>query len=146
MPSPRVVLSPAAQSEIDLLLAAAIRVAKQHLAESSEFTPFALVADHDGRLLVADVDISNLGKHPESSEIADAIVAQLRAVAAIVRGTALIVNTRLSERKTDAIEVRLEHSEGTAVLVFLPYKSSKLGGEIDFGELMLFPATPEIWN
>lgn len=128
------------------MLVTAIRLAKQHLADSSEFTPFALVTDVGGRLLAADVDLARLGKHPESDAIADATTAQLRALAPTVRATALTVNTRLSERKTDAVEVRLEHREGAGLLVFLPYKRPRFGGGIDFSELMLFPATPQIWN
>lgn len=146
MPSPRVALSELAQSDIDRMLVTAIRLAKQHLADSSEFTPFALVTDVGGRLLAADVDLARLGKHPESDAIADATTAQLRALAPTVRATALTVNTRLSERKTDAVEVRLEHREGAGLLVFLPYKRPRFGGGIDFSELMLFPATPQIWN
>ena len=128
------------------MLATAIRLAKQHLAESSEFTPFALVTGLDGRLLAADVDLTGLGKHPESAEIADATIGQLRAIARTMRCTALTVNTRLSERKTDAVEIRIEHNEGAALLVFLPYKRPRFGGAIDFGELMLFPTAQEIWT
>ena len=146
MPSPRVVLSASAQSDVDSTLDAAIRVAQQHLAESSEFDPFALVTDLDGRLLAADVDLSSLGKHPESDRIADATVNQLHSIATTIRCAALTVNTRLSEMKTDAVEVRIEHREGAALLVFLPYKRPRFGGGIDFGDLRAYPAAPNIWT
>ena len=146
MPSPRVVLSASAQSDVDRTLDAAIRVAQQHLAESSEFDPFALVTNLDGRLLAADVDLSSLGKHPESDRIADATTNQLRSIATTIRCAALTVNTRLSEMKTDAIEVRIEHREGAALLVFLPYKRPRFGGGIDFGDLRAYPAASNIWT
>jgi hypothetical protein len=145
MPSPRVVLSASAQSDVDRTLDAAIRVARNHLAESSEFDPFALVTDADGRLLAADVDLSSLGRHPESDLIADATTAQLRSIAGTIRCAALTVNTRLSELRTDAVEVRIEHRDGAALLVFLPYKRPRFGGAVEYGDLRAYPAAPTIW-
>jgi hypothetical protein len=144
MASSRVVLSATAQSDVDRVLESAIRLARQHLAESSEFDPFALVTDLAGRLLAADVDLSSLGRHPESDLIADATTAQLRLIAPTIRCSALTVNTRLSDSKTDAVEVRIEHREGAALLVLLPYRRPRFGGDIDFGELSAYPATPDI--
>ncbi|MGV8895937.1 MAG: hypothetical protein ACOH10_12000 [Rhodoglobus sp.] len=146
MPSSRVILGELAQVDVDRLLDAAIRLAKQHLADASEFAPFAIVAGIDGRLHEAEFDLTSLGKHPGSAEIVEATTTHLRAIAPNARGTALTVNTRLSERKTDAVEVRLEHYEGGALLALLPYKRPRFSGAIDFGDLMIFPATPEIWN
>lgn len=145
MPSPPVIFSEVAQSDIDRMLAAAIDLAKQHLATSSEFAPFAIVAGIDGRLHAADFDLTSLGKHPGTDVIADATTSHLRALAPNVRGTALTVNTHLNEQKTDAVEVRLEHCDGSAVLVFLPYKRPRFGGSIDFADLMVFSAKPSIW-
>jgi hypothetical protein len=141
----RDVLSIAAQGDIDSMLAAALRLAQARLTDSSAFDPFALVIDLEGRLLSAEVDLAGLGKHPESEQIAEAITIQLRTVASTARASAIIVNTRLSERKTDAVEVRLEHREGVALLVLLPYKRARFGGTIDFGDLMPFPAKQEIF-
>lgn len=141
----RDVLSIAAQGDIDSMLAAALRLAQSRLTDSSAFDPFALVTNLEGRLLSAEVDLAGLGKHPESEHIAEAITVQLRTVASTARASAIIVNTRLSERKTDAVEVRLEHREGVAMLVFLPYKRARFGGTIDFGDLMPFPAKQEIF-
>ncbi|MBG6053773.1 hypothetical protein IWX81_000163 [Salinibacterium sp. CAN_S4] len=146
MPSPRVVLSASAQSDVDRILDAAIRAAQQHLAESSEFDPFALVAGLDGRLLAADVDNSGLGRHPESDLIADATTIQLRAIASTIRCAALTVNTRLSELKTDAVEVRIDHREGAGLLVFLPYKRPRFGGAVEYGDLRAYPTVPTIWR
>ena len=98
------------------------------------------------RLLAADVDLSSLGKHPESDGIANATTNQLRSIAATIRCAALTVNTGLSEMKTDAVEVRIEHREGAALLVFLPYKRPRFGGDIDFGDLRAYPAAPNIWT
>jgi hypothetical protein len=146
MSSSRVVVSATAQSDVDRMLATAISTARQHLSESSEFQPFAIVTDRGGRLLAAEVDLAGLGKHPDSERIADATTAQLRLIAPTIRCTALTVNTRLSESRTDAVEVRIEHLEGVALLVLLPYRRPRFGGGVDFGELAAYPATPVIWT
>jgi hypothetical protein len=138
-------VSPAALADLDTMVSAAFRIAQQHLAESSEFAPFALVTSADGRLLAVDLDTSALGKHPEADEIAEATRAQLRTLAGSVRGTSLTLNTRLSRERTDAIEVRLEHREGVALLVLLPYKRPKFGGRVEYGAPKTFVGTAEVW-
>ena len=138
-------LSPAAQAELDKLLDAGLRLAQQNLAKTSEFAPFPLIVDVDGRLLAVDLDTSELGKHPDSVAISDAATAQLKHLARSARCTALVTNTRLSREKTDAIEVRLEHRDGAALLVLLPYKRPKFGGNVEFGQLRAFPGEREVW-
>jgi hypothetical protein len=145
MQSWRDALSAPAQADVDRLLDSAIRLAQQSLAQASEFDPFALVAAVDGRLLAVDLDVSGLGKHPDSVAIMAATAAQLKTLASSARCTALAGNTRLSQEKTDAIEVRIEHREGVALLVLLPYKRPKFGGRIEYGEPRAFPGKREIW-
>jgi hypothetical protein len=139
-------LSVPAQADVDRLLDSALRLAQQNLVQASEFDPFALIAAVDGRLLAVDLDVSGLGKHPDSVAIMAATAAQLKTLASSARCTALAGNTRLSQEKTDAIEVRIEHREGIALLVLLPYKRPKFGGTIEYGDLKAFPARPEVWR
>jgi hypothetical protein len=139
-------LSAAAQTDLDRVLDTALGLARRSLAEASEFDPFALVTDVEGRLLAVDLDTSALGKHPDSAAIAHATAAQLKTLTASARCTALTLNTRLSQPRTDALEVRLEHREGAALLVLLPYKRPKFGGRLEFGELKAFPGIPEVWG
>ena len=145
MGSWRDALSAPAQADIDRLLDTAIRLTQHHLVEASEFDPFAVVVDSEGRLLAVDLDKSGLGKHPDSVTIMSATAAQLRHIASTTRCTALAGNTRLSQEKTDAIEVRIEHREGVALLVLLPYKRPKFGGRIEYGELKAFPSRREVF-
>lgn len=137
--------SDAARSDLDGLLAAALRIAQQHLAQVSAFDPFVLVAGRDGRILSAEIDRSELARHPESEELAQAATAQLVELAASVRATALTFGTRLSKERSDAIEVRLEHSEGVSLLVLLPYKRPKFGGRVEYGEVRTFRGAHEVW-
>ena len=138
-------LGDAARSDLDALLAASLRTAQQHLAEAASFDPFVLVTNPEGRMLAAEVDRSQLGKHPESEELAEAATTQLAGLAPSVRATALTLNARLARERTDAIEVRLEHRDGIALLVLVPYKRPKFGGRTEYGELRTFRGAHEVW-
>ena len=145
MQSWRDALDAAAQADLDRLLDSAIQIAKQNLAGASEFEPFALITAIDDRLLAVDLDTSELGKHPDSATLMAATMAQLKHLAKSARCTALAANTRLSREKTDAVEVRLEHREGAALLVLLPYRRPKFGGTVEYGELRVFTGERKVW-
>jgi len=127
------------------MLEACLRLARQQLVGSGDFAPFALVTDNDGRLLAVDLDTSALGKHPEMDALADATAARLRTLSSEVRGTALALDTRLSRERTDAIEVRVEHREGLALLVLLPYRRPRFGGTVEYGDAKVFPGDRDVW-
>jgi hypothetical protein len=138
-------LGDAARSDLDALLAAALRIAQQHLSQAATFDPFVLVTGRDGRMLAAEIDRSELGKHPESEELARAATAQLAGLAASVRATALTLTARLSRERSDAIEVRLDHADGVSRLVLMPFKRPKFGGRIEYGETMTFRGAHDVW-
>ena len=139
-------LDAAAQADLDRLLDSGIRVAQRNLVAASEFDPFAILVAVDGRVLAVDLDTSELGKHPDAEQIRAAAAAQLRHLAPSARCTALVSNTHLVRERTDAIEVRLEHQGGTALLVLLPYKRPKFGGQTEYGKLTAYPAKPVVWR
>jgi hypothetical protein len=138
-------LGDAARSDLDALLAAALRMARRELEQSATFEPFVLVTSNDGRMLAAEIDRSELEKHPESEEIAVAATAQLVGLASSVRATALTLNARLAKERSDAIEVRLEHADGVSLLVLLPYRRPKFGGRIEYGEPATFRGGHDVW-
>lgn len=139
-------LDAAAQADLDRLLDTALGLAQRHLVDASEFDPFAILTADDGRVLALDLDLSELGRHPDADQIRAAAAAQLRHQAATARCTALVSNTRLSRERTDAVEVRLEHRSGLALLVLRPYKRPRFGGQTDYGQLTAYRAKPLIWR
>jgi len=138
-------LSDAARSDLDALLAAALRIAQGHLQQAAEFDPFVLVLSTDGRLLAADIDRSQMEGHPESAELVEAATSQLASLAASVRATALTLNARLAKERSDAIEVRLEHRDGASLVVLLPYRRPKFGGRAEYGDARTFRGQHEVW-
>ena len=138
-------LSPAAHADVDRLIDSALTIARANLARASEFEPFAIVVADDGRLLGTDWDTSALGKHPEIEDVIAAALVQLRHIGRTSRATALVTNSRLARERTDAVEVRLEHRDGIALVVLLPYKRARFGPNIEFGQLSAFTGTREVW-
>lgn len=134
-----------AQTDVDRLISTALQLGRTRLAEAAEFDPIAIVLDTDGRLLEADIDTSPLGKHPETEDVIAATITQLRLARASARATAIVINTRLSKERTDAIEVRLEHSTGMSLVVLLRYKRATFGGRTEYDAPAVYSATPAIW-
>ncbi|MEP6482153.1 MAG: hypothetical protein ABJA94_09125 [Rhodoglobus sp.] len=139
-------LNAAAQADLDHLLDSALAIARANLAKASEFDPFALVVDTGGRLLAAESDTTALSKHPETEELVAATLEQLQGMRRHCRAVALTLNTKLAHERTNAIEVRLEHSEGASLVVLLRYKRPMFGPHLEFGQLSAFPGAHEVWN
>lgn len=139
-------LGATASAEVDRILDTALAQAQRLLAGASEFEPFALFADAEGRLMLCGYDKAATEGHPEVEQIVDGLLRQLAQVGRTARTTALVLNTRLSRERSDALEVRIEHREGASLLVLLPYKRPKFGGVIEYGELKAFPNGREVWN
>lgn len=138
-------VSDASQAELDRLLDSALKLAQSRLKEAALFEPAALLISDDGRVLEIDQDRSGLGKHPEVDEVIDNAVRHLRQVRTQSRCTALVINTRLSKERTDAVEVRLEHRDGASAIVLLPYKKATFGGRTEYGQLRAFTSRREVW-
>ncbi len=138
-------VSDTAQAELDRLLDSALRVAQGKLGQAAEFEPVAILMDVDGRVLEMALDTSTLGKHPDMQTLIDSALVNLRQIKKSARCTALIINTRLSKEKTDAIEIRLEHGEGASLVVLQRYKRASFGNRVDYGEVSLFSSRAVVW-
>lgn len=144
--TPGEALGDAERSDLDALLAAALRMARQELEHASAFDPFVLVTDARGALLGADIDRSQLGRHPESAELVETATTQLRGLAPLVRATAITLTTRLAKQRRDAVEVRLDHREGASLVVILPFTRPRFGGRTEYGETVTYRGNHDIWS
>ena len=45
----------------------------------------------------------------------------------------------------DAVQVEIEHAEGTAVTVLMPYNKKRFGRGVEFGNLQASPGTRQLW-
>ena len=132
-----------AQDDRDGLLNAALPFATQQLDKSGEFFPYgaALNVAGESRMVAAD---PNQGDHPESTAVLQAMIDGLRRERDDLRAVALVADVRVSDG--DAVRVELEHREGHALAVLLPYKRKRFGRGIEYGSLTAGAASSQIWS
>ena len=119
--------SPGAQADIDALLGQSMTRAQTLLAADGAFLPFAVALDNSGQagFLTAD--------HLDSRTLLEYLPGMLRRRRGMFRARALVADVRIAAEDTDAIQVDLEHVEGTAIRVHLPYTDA--GGTFEYGGL-----------
>jgi hypothetical protein len=60
-----------------------------------------------------------------------------------LRATAFVADVRANGG--DAVRVELEHSEGQAIVVLLPYSRSRFKKTVTFGQPSGGPGEPRVW-
>ena len=125
------------REDFNQLLNALIPFAQKMLTQYGQFAPFAGGVGDSG-------EVELLGGYPQESataqQIHDALFVGLQQAAreGKYRATGLCADVRVRRGPDDpgseAISVSLEHSDGTAVDVYLPYQRPSAGG-FEYGEL-----------
>jgi hypothetical protein len=144
MDSWRELVDQASLADLDSALEAALARAGELLGKATDFDPFAVFVNDEGKRILVAFDKSG-SRAPEVDAILANLFTQLRAPEAHARCTAVVTNTRLSVERTDAIEIRLEHRNRVALLALLPYKKARFGPVIEFGELRVYAGEHEIF-
>jgi hypothetical protein len=136
--------SPETQQELDQLLEAALGFAQRELAKRGEFYPYAVVVRHDGdtELVAGPTDETN--DRPPSAAVVAACRTALIERRDQLRATALVANLGLPDG-SDAVQVELEHSEGSAITVLLPDSKKRFGRGVDYGQLRAATGTRHVW-
>lgn len=103
----------------------ALPFAKQMLAQNGEFYPYGVTLGLDGN--VTHVSAQGKTDHPASKELIDVLVANFQEEAAgkRIKASAIVFDVLIKlpekDRKVDAIQVNLDHSEDYSVEVLFPY-------------------------
>lgn len=118
--------SPQAQNDLDGLLDPALGFAQQQLAKRGEFFPYSVVVRTDGQteMVAARPDADN--GRPASTDVIHACRTTLAERGDQLRAAAVVADIRFREGG-DAIRVELEHTEGPALTVLLPYSKKRFG-------------------
>jgi len=128
---------------MDALLNAALPFAQQQLAKHGEFFPYGVAMARDGQIgMIAGYTGS---ERPPSSEVLDILYEGLRSRNEENRGAGVVADVRLKGDGTDAIQVEIEHREGIALKVFLPYRKKRFGGGIETGQMRAEDGERRIW-
>jgi hypothetical protein len=124
--------------DLDGLMNMMVGFAQQLLAKQKRFIPFGTSMSADGEISAVAGDIGK--DHPEAQEMIEFLAAALRqqASAGTIRASGICIDVRTippgQTEKTDAILARLEHKDGEAIDVYLPYRKPLLG-KMKYGEL-----------
>jgi hypothetical protein len=128
---------------MDGLLNATLPFAQEQLAKHGDFLPFGAVVTADGevKLLAA-----HAGEGASSSrDLLAMLVDGARNQASSNRAVALVADA-LVERKQDAIRIDIEHRDGHAIALALPYTKRRLGRGIEYGEMIAAEGMRRIWT
>jgi hypothetical protein len=136
--------SPQAQHDLDQLLNAGLGFAQQQLASHGEFYPYATAIRVDGQTEMIAGQAHTASEHPAAADIVASCVAQLASRQHAIRAAAIIADVRLPDHDGDAIEVSLEHAEGQALRVLLPYARQRKA--IDYGPIRASAGSRRIWS
>ncbi len=142
MTSWRDTASQQAQDDLDGLLNATLPFAHQMIEMRGELYPFgaSVSTSGDTTMLAGDPDV---GERPPSQSVLDTLLEGLIGNRDGLRAVALCAEVRLPD--SDAVRVELEHREGHAIAVLLPYKKKRLGRRVEFSALRAGSATQQVW-
>lgn len=134
-----------AQADLDGLLSAALNFAQHLLAEHHEFYPFAGGVTTKGEVeLIAGRGADASDDKPSSESVLASCEAILQSRRAELRAAALVADVRTSA--SEAIQVDLEHTEGPALRVLLPYTRHRLGRVKGYGDLLASEGQRRVWT
>ncbi len=138
-----------AHPDLDELLNHLLPFAIETLQKHGEFYPFGASMRTDST--IATVYAQTGDEHPPSQDLIDMIVQGLHKQAehGEIRACGICLDVRTippgETEKTDAVCARLEHAQGEAVDVYLPYRKDD-DGEFSFGELFAAPAERDVFG
>lgn len=124
--------------EIQELLGALLPHAERMLSEHGEFYPYAMTLDSDGAIDSVAPAIES--DDPDVSDVLVALHNGLREQAAegSIRASGIAADVTLTDpdsgETTDAVQLELDHADGDAVDIYVPYETA--GDGIKFGELV----------
>lgn len=130
------------QDDLDGLLNVTLPFAQQMLAKAGEFYPFGAAVTVSGETQQFAADPGQ-GEHPASGDVRTLLLDGMRHAREKFRVIAVCFDIRLPD--SDAIRVELEHRDGQAIAILLPYKKKRLGRGFDYQELRAAATDKVVW-
>ncbi len=139
----------ATAKDFETLVNRSVPFALEQIDKQGEFYPYATVITKDGKFEPAVAKPKT--DRPTSQEVIDMLVEELRRRAAKgeLRVVCVVVGGRLARDQSsapeDVIQARLEHVDGTAVEVYVPWKRGK-DKKVQPGEGFAGRGVPQIFT
>lgn len=131
-----------AQDDLDGLVNVVLPFAQKMLQEQGEFFPFGATVSDAGEVAMLAGKPDNSDR-PSSVSVIEIMVDGARSKREGLRAVAVCADVRLNG--SDAIRVGLEHRDGQALAVYLPYKKKRFGRGVEIGSMQAGPSEPQVW-
>jgi hypothetical protein len=137
------------QDDLDELLDVGLRTGQERLDEAGEFYPFAVTLATQGETALVQPELPARKGVADVAEVHELCWQALRADVGSLRAAAVVTN--VGGPDGDAVAVALEHRDGAAIEVFLPYVTQgKVNGKKPaqkhrYGDLSAIEGTPRLW-
>jgi hypothetical protein len=135
--------SDVAQADLDGLLNSLLPFAQQELEKLGEFFPFGAIVTADGETKLLGADAMK-DERPDSASIISMLLAEAQNKRDELRAVGICSDVRASD--SDAIRLDLEHSEGAAMALLLPFTKKRFGRGIEYSALQAGVATNRVWT
>lgn len=136
--------SPQAQDDLDGLLNVVLPFAEQTISKYGEMYPFGAAVGTGGRAGLLGADPGS-GKRPASQDVLRLLYEGARQARDDRRAVAFAADVLL-EGGSDAVRVELEHREGTALVLHVPYTRSRFKKTVVLGQMSGGVGQRRIWN
>ncbi|WP_181309957.1 hypothetical protein [Nocardioides campestrisoli] len=143
MTSWRDTASAAAQKDLDGLLNLVLPQAQELLGKNGRFYPFGASVSTDGEASLTASD-EGLGEHPQPEQVLAGVYDGARASARENRAFAFVSDVLIDGG--DAVQVELEHRDGIAIVVWVPYKPATRNRVPTFRDMSVTPGEPRVWT
>jgi hypothetical protein len=139
MASWRETASAQVQADLDTLLDAALTTAEQSLRDEGGFLPFAVARTYDGEDQLVNVGVAS--DDTDAEELLGLLWQSLTEHSGDFRAAGVVTDRTADDG--DRVAVQLEHAEGPAIEVTLPYRL--VGGVLQPGDLTAGEGTARLW-
>lgn len=136
--------SPQAQDDLDDLLNLVLPFAEQTISKYGEMFPFGAAVTTEGQVVMLGADPGS-DEHPASQDVLAALYEGGRQMKADRRALAFAADVLLAGG-SDAVRVELEHREGTALVLVVPYTRSRFKKTVAFGQVSGGAGERRIWS
>jgi hypothetical protein len=132
--------------DFDRLAEVTLAAARSFLDLEGQFLPFPMAIKTDGVLAPIGLEQPKPATAPDIEGVMDGLVALFRERRGSIRALAIAADVLIPGEMMDAIEVRLEHSDGTAITVLVPYTIDALDDSYLYDEPRISAGDRLIWD
>ncbi|WP_157694706.1 MULTISPECIES: hypothetical protein [unclassified Leifsonia] len=132
-----------AQDDFDELLNTVLPFAVETLGRHGEMYPFGATVGKAGHTALTAGE-PGVGKRPKSNDVLALLRDGVAADKDALRAAAFVADVRME--RSDAIRVELEHSEGSAIVVLVPYTRKRLRRALELADMRVQWGELGIWG